>query len=92
MAGGVKMKPREQNSHSCSAESVAAMTLIGAIAQSLALLGPKYEAAVYSALDAAENNLPGVVTSDRYRRLALEVFEAMRQQYAQCSCVSSEPC
>jgi len=51
------MKPREQNSHSCGAESVAAMTLIGAIAQSLALLGLKYEAAVYSALDAAASGL-----------------------------------
>ena len=47
----------------CGAENVAALAITGAIAQSLVALGPKYEAAVHSALDAAAAGLALVARS-----------------------------
>jgi len=51
------MKRSKANLRMCGAENVAALAITGAIAQSLAALGPRYEAAVHSALDAAAAGL-----------------------------------
>jgi len=47
------MKRSKEKLRMCGAENVAALVIIGAVARSLVALGPKYEAAILSALDAA---------------------------------------
>jgi hypothetical protein len=52
-----EMKQVEERIALCRAECVATLAIAGAIAQGLILLGPKYHAAVCTALDVAVRSL-----------------------------------
>jgi hypothetical protein len=77
------MKQQAMNSHTCGAQGLAAMAVLGAVAHGIALLGPQYEAAIRSSLDAAASALEIMAmdpsqAGDRDTVDALRIVEALR--------------
>jgi hypothetical protein len=70
------MKRSKEKLLMCGAENIAALAIIGAMAQSLVELGPKYEAAIHKALDAAAAGLALVARSANSN--AADYVEALR--------------
>ena len=77
------MKQVEERINLCRAQCVATLAITGAIAQGLMLMGPKYHAAVCSALDVAVRSLRTAAvnpdgSADAMLAEALEIAASLR--------------